>query len=220
MVTVAHLTGKLLDKKPFIQEALARGLINYASLADELKPEIERELGKRVKPSAVMMALRRASEKLGKRLSSKARFGEDANITITSDLFEITVPNSYENLKRLGKVHDSLELGKGDLLTITQGISQITIIANRKNKKRIESIFKQTKIIKVIDKLASVTLRLPPNSVEIVGIFYLVTRAFAWEDIPVVEIVSTLDELTCIVREDDTSRSFDTLKKLLRSRKR
>ena len=38
-----------LEDKPFIQEALARGIVNHAALAESLIPGIERELKKEVK---------------------------------------------------------------------------------------------------------------------------------------------------------------------------
>ena len=64
MPTIAHIAEKMVERKPFIEEAMAQGVINYASLAQILQPEIEKELKKKVKTSAVMMALRRTSEKL------------------------------------------------------------------------------------------------------------------------------------------------------------
>ena len=64
MVTISHLVKKKIEDKPFLQEALRRKLINYGALADELKPEIEKELQKKVKHSAVMMALRRLADQL------------------------------------------------------------------------------------------------------------------------------------------------------------
>jgi len=64
MVTISHLTKKYIENSFLLKEYLEQGLINYAALAEKLKPKIERELGKKVKISAVMMALRRHSEKL------------------------------------------------------------------------------------------------------------------------------------------------------------
>ena len=46
MVTVAHLVEKIIAQKPFLQEALSKGIVNNAALAEELLPEIEKELKK------------------------------------------------------------------------------------------------------------------------------------------------------------------------------
>ncbi len=57
MVTVSHLVEKIVKRKPFLEEALARGILNYVALAETLQPEIEKELKTKVKTSAIMMAL-------------------------------------------------------------------------------------------------------------------------------------------------------------------
>ena len=44
MVTISHLAEKLISEKPFLQDALYRGIINYRALADDLVPKIEKEL--------------------------------------------------------------------------------------------------------------------------------------------------------------------------------
>src|SRR5690606_31147328 len=49
MVTVSQVVRKLVRDKPFLQEALSRGIINHASLAESFIPVIEKELGKSVK---------------------------------------------------------------------------------------------------------------------------------------------------------------------------
>ena len=66
MVNVSHLVEKIIEQKPFLQEALSKGIVNNAALAEELRPQIEKELKKEVKFSAVNMAVRRLSEKLNK----------------------------------------------------------------------------------------------------------------------------------------------------------
>ena len=102
MVTIAHLTEKIIEKKPFLEESLSRGLINYGALAEEIQPEIEAEMKKKVKHSAVMMALRRYSQKAREKLFRKVKF-EDQDITLKSDLVEITIyktPDSGELIKK------------------------------------------------------------------------------------------------------------------------
>ena len=73
MVTVAHLVEKIIERRPFLEEAVARGIVNYAALAEELKPEIDKEMKKDTKPSAIMMAIRRLSEKLTTASSARLR---------------------------------------------------------------------------------------------------------------------------------------------------
>ena len=105
MPTVAHVVEKIIEEKPFLQEALSKGIINNAALADSLKPDIERELKKEVKFSAINMAIRRIGEKLEKTFVEKAKFDSQTDITIKSNLVEITVYKMEDIQLKLKKMH-------------------------------------------------------------------------------------------------------------------
>jgi len=215
MATVAHLVAHLVEKKPFIEDALVRGIINYAALAETLLPEIEAEMKKKIQPSAVMMALRRLAEKLPGHITVPAAKLHGTDVTIKSDLFEITVANSPTSVQAVQKTYDIVNIPKGDFLTVTQGLYEITIIANKRCKREIMRILLKEKITKVIDNLSSLTLRLSEKAVDEVGLFYMITKALAWENIPITEIVSTFTEQTYVLKEEYVSRAFYAVKKVI-----
>ncbi|MBS3140305.1 hypothetical protein J4479_04850 [Candidatus Woesearchaeota archaeon] len=216
MVTVSHLAEKIVERKPFLEEALAKGIINYVALAEILRPEIEKELKKEVKTSAIMMSLRRLSEKLEKNFIKQAQIRfKETDITIKSNLFEITVLKSSVIISNIKRLYDLIDFSRGDFLTITHGIYEITIISNKKHKNKIERILEEEKIVKIIDNLSSLTIKIPIEAVEQIGLFYIVTKALNWENINIIEIVSTLTEMTFILKEDDISQAFNILKKLI-----
>lgn len=215
MVTIAHLVEKIVEKKPFLEEALAKGIINYAALAETITLEIEKELKKEVKQSAVMMALRRLSEKLENGFIAQARIRfRESDITIKSDLVEWTFLQSATSMKCIKKLYDAVDFSRGDFLTITHGVYEITLISNKRHSEKIRKIFTGEKVVKKIDNLSSLTIKIPIEAVEQVGLFYIVTKALNWENINIIEIVSTLTEMTFILKEDDISRAFTTITKL------
>ncbi|MBU1975230.1 MAG: hypothetical protein KKG59_02385 [Nanoarchaeota archaeon] len=216
MVSVAHIVEDIIRKKPFLQEALARGIVNNAALADELIPQIERELDKKVKFAAVNMAIRRYAEKIEKTFVPKAKFDNTCDIAAKSDLIGITVYKMEDAQQAVRKVYDIVDLKKGDFLTITQGVHEVMLITNRKYEKTILQAFSKKLLKKTVKNLSSVTVSLPANSLKTVGLFYIVTRAIAWENINIVDVVSTLTEMTIIVHENDTSRTYETLKQLVK----
>ncbi|MDA1197293.1 MAG: aspartate kinase [Nanoarchaeota archaeon] len=215
MVTAAYLVQESIEKKPFLAEALSKGLINYAALADELKPEIESELKYEVKHAAIMMALRRLAEKLENKFKTNHFHLKESDMTIKSDLFEITILKSPNIPPAVRKLYDLVNYLQGDFLTVTHGLYELTIISNRKYTKNIEEIFKNETIVKKITKLSSLTIKIPVEATTIPGMFYIITKALAWENINIVEIISTLSELTFILQEDETSRAFTTLKRAM-----
>ncbi len=215
MVTIAHLVEKIIEQKPFLQEALSRGIVNNAALAEELRPQIEKELKKKVKFSAVNMAIRRLSEKLEKTFVTKAKFDKNSDITVRSDLVEITLYKTEDIQRHITKLYKIIDYKKGDFLTITQGLHEIMIITNERFEKKITELFPKKSIKIVIKNLSSLTINVPIESIETIGLFYIVTRALNWENINIIDIVSTTTEMTFIVREEDASRSFNVLKKLI-----
>ncbi len=64
--------------------------------------------------------------------------------------------------------------------------------------------------------LSSLSIKIPIEAIETVGLLYILTKAINWENINIVEIVSTLTEMTFILKEDDVSRAFNTVKKLIK----
>ena len=215
MVTIANIVERIVEQKPFLQEALSRGIVNNAALAEAIKPEIEKELRKKVKFSAVNMAIRRLCEKLKKSFIEKAKFDKDSDITIKSDLIEIVIYKIEDTQKYLQKIYDIVNFREGDFLTITQGLHEVMIITNKKHGKKIISLFPKRTIKKTVKNLSSLTINIPEAALETIGLFYMVTRALNWENINIIDIVSTFSEMTFIVSEKDTARSFDALKKLI-----
>ena len=216
MVTVSHLVEKVIEQKPFIQEALSNGIINNAALADQMLPEIEKELKKKVKFSAVNMAIRRLSEKLGQSFISKAKFDKNSDITLKSNLIEITVYKMEDSQEYIKELYSLVDIKGGDFLTITQGLHELMIITNEKYEKKILEMFPNKLIKKSIKNLSSITINIPEESIETIGLFYIVTRALNWENINIVDIVSTFTEMTFIIKEEDTARSFNVFKELIK----
>ena len=214
MVTISKTVEKLVEENAFIEEALCRGIINYAALAEELKPSVSRVMNTSVETSAIMMALRRLKERLVKREFSRPKFDVHTDILITSDLFEITLKKTTRACALLKEVYHCID-SERDFIAVTQGRTEVTLIANKRNKKHIMHCIGREKVVKEIHGLASLSITLPPEAINESGYFYIVTRAFAWEDIPIVELVSTLTELHCIVHERNVPRAFTVLKEVV-----
>lgn len=217
MANIAQLVSLMIQKRPFLEEALVSGIVNYAYLADTLQPEIEKELGKDVKRYAIIMALRRLTDDLKESFVSQAGFNlKDASISITSGIFEITVLKDAKSISRLSELYSMVNIQKGDFLTITQGTYEITILSNSKYGERIAKLFSKDQIVKTNDGLSSLTVRIPVDAAESVGLLYALTKALSWDNVNIVEFVSTLTEEIFIINEDDTSAAFNAIQGLIK----
>lgn len=216
MVSIARICEKFIERKPFLQEALSSKIINYGALADIMLKDIEAEYGKPVKHAAVMMALRRLQEKLQKMPISQPRFTADCNLTIISDLFEVTIIRHPQTYRLIDKFYDIVDPTAGDFFTVTTGAHEITIISSKKYKNAFMNLLDNNDILLIVEDLAAVTVKLPREAAETPGIFYLITRALTWENINIVEVVSTYTEDTVILKSKDVGRGYEVLLKTMR----
>lgn len=220
MVTVAHVVSHIIQSRPFLEEALVNDIINYAYLADMLKPEIEKEMRHEVNRYAIIMALRRFTETLKESFVGQPMMDiGTADITITSGIFEITAVKDAETMKIVSKLYDLVDFNKGDFLTITQGLYEITILSNVRYKERMLDLFDKRDVKKVSTGLSSLTVRIPEKAAESLGLLYTLTKALSWENVNIFEVVSTLSEEIFIISEEDTAVAFDAIKKLIKDGK-
>jgi hypothetical protein len=215
MVTISHLVKNIIEKKPFISESLSQGLINYAALAELIKPEIEKELRKTVKNSAVMMALRRYSESSKKKLFKEVKFGKETEIIMRSDLMDLTVYKSHDSGELIKKLYNLIDVRKGDFLSLILGNNEISIITNKRNESKILGIIEKREIKSIIRDLSILTINLPEHSTHVIGLFYLLTKSLSWENITIIDMVSTWSEAGYVVKTEDASRAFKVLNKLI-----
>ncbi len=216
-MTVSHIVTRVLEGMPFLEEALVRDIINYAYLAEMIKPQVEREMRKSVKRAAIMMAIRRFRETLnaGAVRGSSIKF-KGADVTMRSGIFEITVVRDNETTNLIHNLYGMVDLSKGDMLTVTQGLYEITVLSNSKYMEQMTKLFGKSKVIKTTDGLASLMVKIPVSLSESVGALYLLVKALSWNNVNIVEMVSTLTEEIFIIKEDDTPIAFSAIKDLIK----
>jgi aspartokinase len=78
----------------------------------------------------------------------------------------------------------------------------------------VVKLFKTEKCTGVTDNLASITIKLPTENIEISGIYYYILKRIAWEGININEVISTTNEFTIVVRDKDIDRAFSILMSL------
>ena len=107
MVTVSHVAQKLVRDRVFVLEAMSRGIVSFGSLAEQLKPDIEKELGKKVRHHAIVMALRRYAETLKEK--GKVSFDYTSEIILKTDICDIAVRRSPTLLDKLKQLYDIVD---------------------------------------------------------------------------------------------------------------
>jgi len=214
--TIANCVEDILITQPYLEEALARNIINFSALAEELKNPVSEMLKKDVKSGAIMMALRRYKPPIT--LSNTIKISKAikglGDITVRSGLIDFTVKNSdnliHNHLKILEKIKGQSKL----FYTFTRGIHESTIIISSGLKEFIKEHLKNEEFIAIQDELTAISINLPSNNSRISGLYYHFFKRLAWEGIPLYEVISTTNEFTILVEDTYVDIAFSAIKKM------
>lgn len=213
MISISDCLEDIIKDSPFIEEGLFRGIINFSAYAREIKPVIEKRLFKDIKSGAIVMALKRISEKIKTRPQNNPQINL-TDITVRSNLMEITFANSTTLPDKQRQLLNTLADKKDIFCTFSEGVRETTFIASNSAQNVMKKIFASEIALARIDDLSSITIRLPKENVEIPGLYYQILKRLAWENINIIEIISTNTELTIIFRTEDIDKAFSVLKGL------
>ena len=216
MKTISAVVEHYIKKKPFLQSALAQGIINLTSLSRQIRPEIAEELGKEVKDGAVVMALKRLSDDLEFRATHRIvkvlkNIGE---ITVRSSLTDYTFLASETILQQQARLLEEVNANQDVFYTSSRGVNEINIVISSVMDSVVEKYFRNERCTQKAENLSSITVKLPAENVSVPGIYYFIFQRLAWEGIVLYEVISTTNEFTILVNEDQVDVAFKTIKDL------
>ncbi len=216
MVTVSHIVKKIVSEQPFVEEALGKGIISIAGLAEQMLPEIKRELGKKAEQAAVVMALRRHSEEISSQRKKTKSFNYAGEILLKSNISDFTVIKSNNLLAKLKTIHGLVNFERGDTLNVIVGNNHVSIIINDKYMKKLAEFLSGEKILNKEQGLVALTIIFTSDDfLHTPGIIFDVVRRLAWNNINIYEIISTMTELTFILSKKDSMKAYDVLQGLV-----
>ena len=216
MKTVAQSVEEIIKKKPFLESALAQGLINMTSLAKDILPTVKEDLRKDINQGAIVMAIKRLAPTLEFQINHKVRgvLSNLGDITVRSKLADYTfavsdtlIKNQLTFLEMVGS-HPDL------YYAVSRGVYETTIVISDRFQEDVERIFKDEVVISKKIGLSSLTIKLPEENTKVAGIYYYIFRDLAWDGINIQEVISTTNEFTIIVDDDQVEKAFKLLKNL------
>ena len=216
MVTASHLVKKIVGENSFLMEAMGRELISYGNLAEQLKPEIEKELGRKIKEPAVIMALRRYAEELQGFDKKVRKFKFEGEILMRTNIIDFNVVKSNNMLAKIKNLYSLIDFEKGEILNIILGNNEVSIITNEKCEKKLLNFLSGEKILNKEFDLVSLTVSFySKDFIQTPGVIFTAIRKLAWNNINIFEIVSTMTELTFILKKKDSIKAYNSLYELI-----
>lgn len=219
MSSISKVTEDIINRSPFLREAMTEDLINISALARKIKPEIEKATGKDIKDGAIVMAIKRMAPGTYHKVDMKINnvIGGIGDFLVRSDLIDFTVENSESIQKSQTSLIQFIEEDKDCFFTLCKGITETTYILNAKYIEDVKKFFADERLKAQNLNLSSITIKLPTANIETYGVYYYILKHLAWEGINIVQVVSTANEFTAIVHSDDIDEAFKILMQIKRS---
>jgi|SRR3989338_6937016 len=216
MVTVSHIVKKVVSEQPFVEEALGRGIISVANLAEYILPKIEKELGKKANHAAVVMALRRYSDEIGEHRKGMKKFDFTGELLMRTNICDLSVVKSPKLLIKLKTIYSLVDFEKGDTLNVILGNNEVSIVINEKYKDDLIKFLSGKRILNKESNLVALTIIFTSDDfTHTPGVIFNAVRKLAWDNINIYEIVSTMTELTFILSKKDSMKAYNVLQEMV-----
>jgi hypothetical protein len=216
MITVSEAVEEMVKKYPLTEQYIKEDLLNFSAFARKIKPEIDKQLFKDVTTSSIVMALKRLEiDKAKPQLFQNIKKYSD-DILVRSNLFEVTYKKSDSIPSKLEELYEQTERFNNRFLSTTAGTFETTLIASSEYEDLIDQIFASEKQVSKFRNLASITIKMNEDITDVAGLYYGILKVLAWENISVMEVVSTFLELTILFKSKDVDEAFSVLKNFIK----
>ncbi|MDD5022667.1 MAG: ACT domain-containing protein [Candidatus ainarchaeum sp.] len=194
---ISELIWLYVKRRPFLKESLREQIINYSSIARRISYEF---YGNNSKFNAIKMALQRISKKL---LMQEENLEEKVLQVLKSS---------------------SLNIQTKIAVVISRGELPLTPISYSKSREYTTYIINENQILKLKKDKRVKSIKQNLNLITIVssdeientpGVVSLIMSVLASEGINVQEIISCYTDTLIVVKEADSSKSYEILSSLL-----
>jgi len=214
MVTISRIVEKMVKENPSLEIALSKDIVSYSKLARYLREEVEKEFGKKATDAAISVALKRLKERSGRLYERKGEFYA-LEINTSSNLMELTVGKTNRLPQVMKSIYEFPELEEGCIMHAVHGNNQTTFVFTSRLEKRMRSLLAGEKVVSEIPGLAQLSIKFDEKMFQAPGFIVYVLKELAWNNIGIVEIVSTYTELIIILKEGDLLNAYKIVRDML-----
>ena len=195
----AEIVKKIILNNSILIDFLKRDLINIASLAREIYPEIKQK-NKKATIESISIAI--------KRLDFKQYDLNSDELKKTIEKIQITLKDNISlfTLKKSSEIPDFKKFKEDETFYLNQGSNEITLIIDEKNSNLIKE-----KIMH-INNLSAISLKGDYRKTK--GFVYTFLSKISVEGINIVDMISTNSQFTFIVKEKDALIVYEICRKI------
>ena len=213
--SIAACVKNIIDHSPFISEMLIQDIISFSNLAKFIQPRVQQMYSGSVSTSAIVMAIRRYAEELKEAEKGAVKGRIDYEIQMKTNIYDVNFSRDDSFIPRLSELYDIVRPDQGDFLNITLGSHEITLAVSENHRETVDELTKGQRIVHRYSDLVALTIVFHGDFLQTPGILYLAVRKLAWENINIIEIVSTMNVLTFVIRREDSHKAYEALEAVL-----
>lgn len=213
MASVSGIVKEIISGNKLLQEAMAQQIMSYGATAERIKERVEEAYGKKVKESAIVMALRRQAEQTTKKEDRQIKIKSE--IIMKTGLAYISFQRTGDFLEKMEKFHKRIEPEK-DTFNIIQGNHEISVITNQKNTQKVKELLGRQPLTEE-NNLVALSISLGKDFAYTPGVIYTITRKLYWESVNIFEIITTATELTLLLLEKDAVKAYTAINELMKN---
>jgi aspartokinase len=118
-------------------------------------------------------------------------------------------------MAKLGELYNLVTPSSGDFLNVTMGSHEVSLSFSEKYLDTVTLLTAGETVLHRMGDLVALSLVFSGDFMSTPGIVYEAVRKLAWEEINVNEIISTMNELTFVIRREDSMDAFTVLQSFL-----
>ena len=215
MASVSNIVRNLVNGNKLLHEAACQGILNYAAAAEKIKERVEKEFGRPVKESAIVMAIRRYSETTAEKEEVRHP-GIKTEVIMKTGIAYLSFSKMPDFLEKLETFYRELD-PRRDIFNVIQGNYETAIITNGRYLQRLKKLL-ETGSISVNEKeLVSVSINFAKEFSYSPGIIFSVTKKLYWEGLNIFELITTPTELTFLFHQKDAMKAYSAINEMLGS---
>ena len=213
MASVSSIVKDMVNGNKLLHEATCQRILNYAAVAEKIKERVEKEFGKPVKESAIVMALRRYSETAAAK-DAVRQPSIKSEIIMKTGIAYLSFSKMPDFLEKLRTFYKELD-PRRDIFNVIQGNYETAIITNGKYMQRLKKLLETGSISVNERELVSISITFAKDFSYTPGIIFSVTRKLYWEGINIFEIITTPTELTFLFHQKDAMKAYNAINELM-----
>ena len=207
-----NLVKRELQSDLYLLEILKDDLVNVSALSRKLLPRIKAENSKATIES-ISIAIKRyvEQEKKSKISGTLKKVIANTQLSTKNDIIHATFKRNQNVVNQISKISGKIKWDDDEIFFVNQGSEEITVILDKKNKNLLEDCkqyaAEYTKNLAILSLKESFQM----EGRDIPGLYSYFINQISRNGINIIEIVSTLSQLTFVVRENDIIKAYEVI---------